>query len=118
MRGTTIGPRNRSDFQVMSSFRKAIPVSALLAIFSVSCTDGDLRGSFSKSKDGKTYLVIADDGSKCLPVKVDNKVWPYAMGRAGEINPGRHKIGCGEGDSDIEFDIRPGVIYKFDYWGP
>jgi hypothetical protein len=102
----------------MSPPNKAFALLSMLTIICAGCSERDLRGSFSASKDGKTYLVVVDDGSQCLPIKVDNKVWQYSMGQIGPINPGRHTIDCGDGDNEIGFDIRPGVVYKFDYWGP
>jgi len=35
--------------------------------------------------------------------------------QAARIDPGRHTIECG---GKIEFEIRSGVLFKFDYWGP
>jgi hypothetical protein len=82
----------------------------------VACSKGSLRGTATPSQDGQTYLVVADDnGGHCGPIKVDGKVWPHPVGEAGPILPGHHTIQCG---LDIEFDIRPGVVFKFDYWGP
>jgi len=76
----------------------------------------DLRGSFAPSKDGKTYLAVVDDnGGHCGPIKIDGKIWPHPVGHAGRINPGHHTIECG---GEIGFDIRPGVLFKFTYWGP
>jgi hypothetical protein len=88
--------------------------AALLAC--VACSEGDLRGSFKASQDGQTYLVVADDnGGHCGPIKIDGKVWPHRIGQAGRIDPGHHTIECG---GEIGFDIRSGVVYRFDYWGP
>ena len=88
----------------------------IVAIAITACDDGYLRGSVTKSSDGKTYLsVIDDNGGKCGPIMVDGKVWPYKIGEAGPINPGRHKMECG---GWINFDIPAGVIFHFDYWGP
>jgi hypothetical protein len=40
--------------------------------------------------DGYTYLAVMDDNSgKCGPIKVDGKVWPFSIGQAGRIEPGR-----------------------------
>jgi hypothetical protein len=44
-------------------------------------------------------------------------VWPHPVGKAGPVNPGHHTISCDE-TANIDFDIRLGVVYKFDYWGP
>ena len=83
---------------------------------SVACKKSDLRGTFKKSSDGRTYLIVADDnGGHCGPIKIDGKVWPHRIREPGVIEPGHHTIECG---GEIEFDIRPGVVYSFDYWGP
>ena len=80
------------------------------------CYHSDLRGTWRKSSDGKTYLAVVDDnGGYCGPLTVDGKPWPHPIGDAGLVNPGRHKIRCG---GEIEFDIHPGVVYRFNYWGP
>ena len=80
----------------------------------LGCGDGDIRGSSEPSPDGKTYLAVMDAGGDC-ELKVDGKPWPHAVGKAGLIEPGRHSVeSCGE----IEIDVPPGVVYKFDYWGP
>ncbi|MBV9072753.1 MAG: hypothetical protein JOZ10_03895 [Acidobacteria bacterium] len=87
----------------------------------VSClacerTPRDLRGSYTGSRDGKSYLIVADDnGGGCGPIEVDGKIWAYAKGTPGPIGPGWHHIKCGE---EIEFRVPAGVVYSFDYWGP
>ena len=89
---------------------------SIVAVFATACNDGYLRGSVTKSIDGKTYLAVVDDnGGKCGPIYVDNKSWPYKIGEAGPISPGRHRIACG---AWIDFDIPQGVVFHFDYWGP
>jgi hypothetical protein len=92
-------------------------IVAILAVFLVAaCDDGYLRGFIEKSSDEKTYLAVVDDnGGQCGPILVDGKMWPYKIGEAGLISPGRHKIECG---GWINFEIPPGVIFSFDYWGP
>ena len=78
--------------------------------------DGYLRGAVKSSDDGKTYLAIIDDnGGACGPIYVDGEKWPYAIGTPGPIEPGRHTIACG---TEISFEIPPGVVFSFDYWGP
>lgn len=91
-------------------------VVALLWSLLLSCDDGHLRGSVSASPDGETYLVVADDnGGHCGPIAVDGQAWSFAIGERGPIEPGRHSISCG---AEIAFDIPPGVVFEFDYWGP
>lgn len=75
----------------------------------------DLRGSWSKSKDGYTYLVVTKKDCKSCPIFVDGKQWKHAVGEPGRIAPGTHKI---ENPSEIDFNIPAGTVYKFDYWGP
>ncbi len=93
------------------------PCLALVVIVALSaCNDGHLRGAVSPSNDGNTYLAVVDDnGGRCGPIMVDDKVWPYKIGEAGVISPGRHKIECG---SSMEFTIPAGVVFEFNYWGP
>ncbi len=91
--------------------------SSLIIVICVcaGCAKTDLRGSYRPSHDGMTYLIVDDDnGGQCGPIRVDGKIWPQPVGHAGRIEPGHHPIGCG---GIIDFDIRPGVIYKFDDWG-
>jgi hypothetical protein len=79
-------------------------------------TESDLRGSFSPSQDGKTYLAVGDDnGGHCGSIKVDGTVWPHRISEVGPIDPGHHTIECG---GKIDFDIRRGVVYRFNYRGP
>jgi hypothetical protein len=81
-----------------------------------ACGEGNLRGRWEKSTDGKTYLAVVDDnGGKCGPLLVDGKPWPYKIGEPGPISPGRHNIECGAG---LAFEIPEGVVFRFDYWGP
>jgi hypothetical protein len=89
-------------------------VPAVAALLFVACSHRDVRGSFAPSQDGKTYLAVVDDnGGHCRPIKVDGRIWPHPVGQAGRIDPGHHTIECG---GKIEFDIRTGVLFKFDYW--
>lgn len=87
-----------------------------VAVFLGGCGDGDLRGSTSVSKDGRTYFVVADvDGGGCGPVLVDGKPWPYPQHAAGPIQPGVHAIKiC----TEMPFEVAAGTTYSFDYWGP
>ncbi|UHQ20652.1 hypothetical protein LVB87_05785 [Lysobacter sp. KIS68-7] len=89
---------------------------ASMALLITACSDGDLRGSSERSKDGGTYLVVADDnGGQCGPLLVDGKPWGYRIGEPGPIAPGVHQIFCGVGSA---FDVKSGTVYRFDYWGP
>lgn len=85
-------------------------------VFLLGCDHGDLRGSWQASPDRKTYLIVADNnGGNCGSIRVDGKKWTYPIGKAGPISPGRHRIECGE---YIDFEVRAGTTFKFDYWGP
>jgi hypothetical protein len=85
--------------------------------FLIATRNGDLRGTWTASKDGKTYLIIDNaDGYPDRPILVDGSPWRQPVGEAGPIEPGRHSIGCCGGE--IGFEIRPGVVYRFNYWGP
>ena len=82
----------------------------------VACDHSDLRGSWHKSRDGKTYLAVTDDnGGQCGGIRVDGRPWNHPIGEAAAIDPGHHDISCG---GEIAFDVPIGVVYKFNYWGP
>lgn len=82
----------------------------------VGCGDSHLRGSVEPSRDGKTYLIVADDnGGGCGPILLNGKPWPHDIGVAGEIAPGIQTIECG---GSMQFDVPQGVVFTFDYWGP
>ena len=82
----------------------------------IGCGDSHLRGSVEPSKDGKTYLIVADDsGGGCGPIRLNGEVWPHAIGVPGEISPGTQTIECG---TSLQFDAPGGVVFTFDYWGP
>jgi hypothetical protein len=100
-----------------SAMSRLVLVTLAALLSCAGCGDRrELRGSFKASQDGNTYLVVVDDnGGQCGPLKVDGRFWPQPIGQAGRIEPGHHTIECGE---QVDFDIRPGVVFKFDYWGP
>jgi hypothetical protein len=96
--------------------RLLVALCFLLSTALSGCGNGSLRGSTVPSKDGRTYLTVADDnGGACGPLLLDGKPWPYKINQPGLVSPGRHRIECG---GWIEFDIPQGVVFKFDYWGP
>ena len=105
-----------SHAQGKSDLKSAYLSILLLSLICVGCDDSDLRGKFSKSVDGKTYLAVIDDnGRKCGSITVDGKDWERPIDRPREIAPGKHVIKCG---GEIGFTIPEGVTYKFNYWGP
>jgi hypothetical protein len=94
-------------------------VSAIATLIITGCGERDLRGRIERSKDGRTYLVVADDnGAQCGPMFVDRLQWPQPIGVAGPIAPGDHFIACGSGGGATGFHIDAGKTYYFDYWGP
>jgi hypothetical protein len=98
----------------------AATLLAALALTS-ACDDGELRGHSKRSSDGKTYLVVEDDnGGACGPMIVDGVKWPHRLHRPGPVSPGKHVITCGDDleGAGIEFHIRAGTTFYFDYWGP
>ena len=87
-----------------------------MALFFSSCGDGVLRGREIESSDSETYLVVEDDnGGACGTIIVDGVKWEVEVGEAGTISPGLHKIECG---GEIQFTIKKGTTFYFDYWGP
>ena len=98
--------------------RKFAPrfLGLLLPVVLTGCGDSYLRGSVEPSRDGKTYLIVADDsGGGCGPIRLNGEIWPHAIGVAGEIAPGTQTIECG---GSLQFDVPEGVVFTFDYWGP
>jgi hypothetical protein len=95
-----------------------ISVVTLVVTFG-GCSKGDLRGKSVRSPDAKTYLVVDhDNGGACGSIMIDGREWPHAIHSAGEIAPGLHKIACGDPNYFIEFEVKPGTTFHFDYWGP
>ena len=94
--------------------RCACVLAAVMVI--TGCAERELRGRSQDSKDGRTYLIVADDnGGHCGPILVDGKAWSHALNVAGSIRPGVHRIACG---TELEFAIDSGNTFRFDYWGP
>jgi len=89
----------------------------VIAVALSGCPTRELRGTSVRSKDGHTYLVVddANGGAACERVRVDGRPWPHPLHRPGKIRPGMHVIECG---GEIEFEIRRGTVFHFDYWGP
>jgi hypothetical protein len=86
------------------------------AIMVSACSQGDLRGKAVPSPDGGTYLVVDDNnGGLCGPIRVDGQEWKVSLHSPGRISPGVHAIECG---TTIEFAIREGTTFHFEYWGP
>lgn len=82
--------------------------------------DDDIRGSNAPSRDGRTWLIVAEDnGRGCGPILVDGRRWAHAIGEPGRVAPGPHRIACGRStDDDLIVEVRAGRTYTFDYWGP
>jgi|SRR6186713_713757 len=94
--------------------RRLWPLS--VAIMACACSQGDLRGSAVPSQDGGTYLVVDDNnGGLCGAIRVDGQDWKASLHSAGRVSPGVHEIACG---TRIEFEVREGTTFHFNYWGP
>jgi hypothetical protein len=108
----------RSKLSVICSDRSRLAVLALvlLAFTFTACTEKPLRGDSEPSPDGKTYLAIMDRNN-CSQLQVDGNDWPWEEGIRRPISPGVHHISCA-GESTIEFTVREGETFNFDYWGP
>jgi len=89
----------------------------LLALLSVACGKRELRGQSAPSADGHTYLVIAESPG-CVSFHVDGKPWPHAVGVAGALPAGQRKLSCSDGSNQIQFEVKRGQTFRFDYWGP
>ena len=88
----------------------------LVLVVTMGCKQRDLRGAVVESKAGQTYLVVDDDnGGNCGPINVDGQRWPHPLHVPGTITPGRHVIECG---GEIEFEVKAGTTFHFEYWGP
>jgi len=87
-----------------------------IAIFA-KCTREVVRGDGEPSVDGGTYLAIMDRNG-CTDLKVDGTDWPWEEGVAKPIAPGTHRIACAGESSRVEFTIKKGEKFNFDYWGP
>ncbi len=85
-----------------------------------SCGGRDLRGKWSKSNDGGTYLVVdrLKDFGGCEKIWVDAKAWSHREDEVGRIDPGNHTIACDEKSVAISFSVARGTTYHFNYWGP
>jgi hypothetical protein len=108
----------RSKRNAACSDRSRLPLPALLllAIMVTSCHETPLRGDSEQSPDGKTYLAIMDRNN-CSQLQVDGKDWPWDEGIRRPISAGVHQISCA-GESSIQFTVREGETFNFDYWGP
>jgi hypothetical protein len=91
----------------------------VLALIGMACADRDLRGTSVRSRDGSTYLVVdKQNGPLCNHLYVDSQPWPHELHAAGKISPGDHKISCAADGATIAFEVKSGMIYHFNYWGP
>ena len=104
----------------MTQFQKLSRPLALilgsLVLLGLACAHHELRGKSIKSSDRKTYLVV-DEVENSEPLRVDGQAWPFPLHKPGPILPGVHKIQCGN-SGGIEFEIRQGHTFHFNYWGP
>jgi len=97
----------------------AIILFLTLLVAFAGCAKRDLRGKSAPSPDGKTYLVVHNNnGGACGSIMVDGRERPPAIHSAGQIESGIHKIACGDPNHLIEFEVKTGATFHFDYWGP
>jgi hypothetical protein len=106
----------------MTNYLKLMHSSAIvvggLVFLGLGCARHELRGKSVPSSDQRTYLVV-DEVENSDPLLVDGKPWPYPLHKPGPIQPGVHKIQCGSSKTTgIEFEIRQGQTFHFNYWGP
>jgi hypothetical protein len=90
---------------------------ALLLCLLAACSKRELRGQWTRSGDGKTYLVVAESPG-CSGIRVDGKRWPYPLGARGVVGAGTRRISCSDGSNEVEIEVKAGTVFKFDYWGP
>ena len=92
-------------------------IVAALTVYAITvAVNKPLRGDTEPSPDGKTYLAVMDKAN-CSQLRVDGKDWPWEEGVRRPVSPGTHLISC-HGESGIEFSVREGEVFNFDYWGP
>ena len=91
--------------------------TVLALLLPLACSKSELRGQWTRSKDGKTYLVIAESPG-CTTFRVDGKRWPHRLGAPGVVPAGVRKLSCSDGSNEIAFEVKPGTTFRFDYWGP
>ena len=97
----------------VSPFRRV----AIVLLVPLACGKSELRGQWTRSEDGKTYLVIAESPG-CTSFRVDGKRWPHPLGSRGGIPAGVRRISCSDGSNEISFEVKLGTTFRFDYWGP
>jgi hypothetical protein len=89
----------------------------LLGMLLVACSKRELRGSVERSADAQTYLVVVE-APGCDSVHLDRRPWRHALGTRGKIAPGIREISCADRSNAIQFEVKPGTTFSFDYWGP
>jgi hypothetical protein len=89
----------------------------LMSPLLLSCGKSELRGQSTPSADGRTYLLVAESPG-CDSLYVDGKPWPHPIGARGLVPSGRRAISCADGSNHIQFEVKRGQTFRFDYWGP
>ena len=89
----------------------------LLTLLVLACAKSELRGQWTRSADGQTYLVIAESPG-CDAFRIDGRRWPHAVGSRGAISPGIRRLSCLDGYNETQFEVKRGTTFRFDYWGP
>jgi len=103
----------------VGNFRAGLVICVVaVVVTSLACSEHELRGKWTRSADGKTYLVIDDDnGGACGSIFVDDVEWPRPLETPRPIAPGGHEIRCGD-SGGIHFEVPAGTTFYFNDWGP
>ena len=108
----TLGGRTK-----LSLIQMYLPRKFIFLLLILSCGKKDLRGESTPSADGNTYLLIAESPG-CATFSVDGKPWPHGVGVRGAVSAGRRELSCSDGSNQIQFEVKQGQTFRFDYWGP
>jgi hypothetical protein len=93
-----------------------VVVATLLAMACHRKPSASLRGTYTASGDGRSYLVI--EGAPACPLELDGKAWSGKAKAPIPMAPGIHVLGCAGTKPGAELEIRAGQTFRFDYWGP
>jgi hypothetical protein len=96
--------------------RHVLRAAFVLTLLS-ACERKELRGQWTPSEDGKTYLMIVESPG-CTSFVVNGKPWPHPLRARGAVSPGVRRIACVDGSNEVQFEVKAGTTFRFDYWGP
>ena len=101
---------------------RAYALLSLALVSYTACGKSHLKGSYTPSRDGNTYLAFVNDrGGSCGQTMVDGKAWPHPVGESAPIDPGQHTISWQHTIpcvGQIQVNIPKGVDYRFEFWEP